>query len=379
MARRNAIETLRNLTKLLALPVGFALTVVSATALAGHFVHPLWARVALGIVAGVGLPLAAVNRFVPDDPDIDTDGLPTDILAVVWLAFGLAFVGPAYGLTRPLLVREGERLAVDGYAGAARAVWWLAGTRAAARGETRADDATAADAPAAGPAGDGGDAAQADAGAPADRPERTPAEIFRELAPSVVNITMEGRSEQRGGGTGFFLSADGMIATNAHVVHGARVLEVHTYDGRVLREVELLAEDTGNDLALLLVRVTTPAVVAPLADSDRVTVGERVVSIGNPLGLDYTLTDGIVSARRMWESRPMIQMSAPVSPGNSGGPLFNLRGEVIGVTTARAGSVWNGAENLNLAVPSNLVRRLIQPHYPGRRRLNGDAAVPSRW
>lgn len=384
-ARRNAIEILRDVAKYVALPVGFGLTLVSAMALAGQFVAPLWARAVLAALGGIGLPLLAVNRFVPDDPDVDTYGLPTDILAVAWLALGVTFVVPAYGVTRPMLLREGDRLAADGYADVARGVWWLAGARGVERPAARRSLADASDAVAPSeanaPEGVAETTAHTDAGASSDRPERTPAEIFRALAPAVVTISMEGRSGrgERGGGTGFFVSSDGVIATNYHVIEGARSIEVHTFDGTALSQVELLTEDPGNDLALLRVRVPASVTPAPLGDSDRVVVGERVVSIGNPLGLDYTLTDGLVSARRVWNNRPMIQMSAPASPGNSGGPLFNLRGEVIGVTTAQAGSVWSRGENLNLAVPSNLVRRLIQPRYPARRMLGADAAAANRW
>lgn len=379
--RRNAIETLRDVTKYLALPVGLGLTLVSAMALAGHFVSPLWARIALAAVGGIGLPLLVVNRFVPDDPDVDTYGLPTDILAVVWLALGVTFLVPAYGATRPMLLREGDRLASDGYEGVARGVWWLAGTRGVARTPARrsVDASRAGSAPeASAPETAADDTAHSDAGVASDRPELTPAQIFRTLAPAVVNISVQEHGE-RGGGTGFFVSADGVIATNYHVIQGATSIEVRTFDNTALTVVEVLTEDPAEDLALLRVRVSASVTPAPLGDSDRAVVGERVVSIGNPLGLEYTLTDGLVSARRVWNGRPMIQMSAPVSPGNSGGPLFNARGEVIGVTTARAGSTWARGENLNLAVPINLVRRLIQPNYPARRVLGSDASAASRW
>jgi S1-C subfamily serine protease len=153
------------------------------------------------------------------------------------------------------------------------------------------------------------------------------------------------------------------------------------FDGTVLREVELLDDSTPNDLALLRVKTRTKLRPVQLGDSERITVGDRIVSIGNPLGLEHTLTDGLVSARRILEGRKMIQMSVPVSPGNSGGPLFNMRGEVIGVTTAQyaGGDFFGRAQNLNLAMPINLLRAMIRPAYPGRRRFGDSRGTPNSW
>ena len=149
-------------------------------------------------------------------------------------------------------------------------------------------------------------------------------------------------------------------------------------DGTVLDEVEVLVTDEVHDLALIKVKPKTPLPTVWLGDSDKITVGERAVSIGNPLGLDHTLTDGLVSARRVIQGRKMIQMSVPVSPGNSGGPLFNSRGEVIGVSTA----IYSGgsplAQNLNLAMPINDLKTLIKSEYPGRHKP-GASATSARW
>src|SRR5262249_36228492 len=200
-----------------------------------------------------------------------------------------------------------------------------------------------------------------------DGKERTPAQIFTEFAPSVVTISVKGHMGE-GGGTGFLIDTSGTLATNYHVIDHAAEIKVKLMDGTIADEVEILAENQQGDLALLRIKTAKPRAPVVLGDSDKVTVGERAVSIGNPLGLEHTLTDGLSSARRVIEGRKMIQMSTPVSPGNSGGPLFNSRGEVIGVSSAvfHGGSPF--AQNLNLAVPIADLRAMIRADYPGRHK-----------
>lgn len=210
----------------------------------------------------------------------------------------------------------------------------------------------------------------------------TPVELFRELSPAVVSIEIEqqrrGRSVQAGG-TGFIIGDDGLIVTNYHVIESGESVEVSLHDGTTVGEVWVLAENQQLDLALLQIESDAQLTVAELGDSDVVEVGERVVAIGNPLGLDYTMTDGLVSARRVWRGRKMIQMSVPISPGNSGGPLFNMKGEVVGINTAGLGNAFNRGENLNLAVPVNeLKNNLIQSKYPRRRKF-GEKAAQGSW
>ena len=212
--------------------------------------------------------------------------------------------------------------------------------------------------------------------------DRTPAEIFRDWAPSVVTIRRAHGGIGDGAGTGFVISEDGMVATNHHVVEDARTLAVKLYDGSWATRVELLTFDEHADVALLRIEASSPLVPVILGDSEAVTVGERAISIGNPLGLEHTLTDGLVSARRVVKGRPMIQMTTPISPGNSGGPLFNLRGEVIGVSTASLVSFGGTSQNLNLAVPVNVLKKLVRDDgdYPDRRDVTGDAPMETdRW
>jgi S1-C subfamily serine protease len=160
-------------------------------------------------------------------------------------------------------------------------------------------------------------------------------------------------------------------------------------NGALYEDVEVLEDVAAVDLALLKINLAAPldggakVDAAPLSigDSDAIVVGEHAVSIGNPLGLEHTLTDGLVSSRRLYEGRAWIQFSAPISPGNSGGPLFNMRGEVIGVTTATLSGLGHGMaipQNLNLAVPVNELKKLIKAMYPGRHKI-ADGTTPSHW
>ncbi len=163
-------------------------------------------------------------------------------------------------------------------------------------------------------------------------------------------------------GTGFVIDATGAVATNLHVVVGGSDIKVRTLDGTVLTVPRVLALDPEHDLALLDVDPRSPLPVLKLGDSDKVSAGDPVIAIGNPLGvLDYTVSDGLISSvRNVSADLTLLQISAPISQGSSGGPLFNSFGEVIGVATA----IFNEGQNLNFGVPSNYIRELHKAQRP---------------
>lgn len=167
----------------------------------------------------------------------------------------------------------------------------------------------------------------------------------------------------RAGGSGFIATREGWVITNAHVIRGgAGPIALRFSDGRTM-PARVLAVDTDHDLALLEPAQDPNLPPLPLGDPDAVRVGQTVLAYGSPFGLDGTLTQGIVSARRdlpgpSGRLRGIIQTDAPINPGNSGGPLANSRGQVIGVNTAIL-SRTGGSHGIGFAMPSNYVRDLI--------------------
>jgi serine protease Do len=170
-----------------------------------------------------------------------------------------------------------------------------------------------------------------------------------------------GPQRQRGLGSGFIIDRDGTILTNYHVVDGAEKIVVTLSDGRSF-DGKVLGRDQKTDIAIVKINAAQDLPVAPLGDSDQLEVGEWVMAIGNPFGLDHTVTTGIVSAKgRQIGAGPydnFIQTDASINPGNSGGPLLNMRGEVVGINTAifsRSG----GNIGIGFAIPTNLVKGVL--------------------
>ena len=191
------------------------------------------------------------------------------------------------------------------------------------------------------------------------------AEIFRRFG-IPFDFGPQEIPEQRGTGSGFIVSSDGIIMTNAHVVEGADELIVRLTDKREFKG-KVLGSDKQTDIAVIKIDADglTPAIVG---DSDKLAVGDNVLAVGNPLGeLGGTVTSGIVSALNRSVSiqssssvntMSLIQMDASVSPGNSGGGLFNMNGELIGIVNAKSSS--SDAEGLGFAIPINDAIKVAQ-------------------
>jgi S1-C subfamily serine protease len=181
-------------------------------------------------------------------------------------------------------------------------------------------------------------------------------ELVKAMSPAVVFIGNTGRNGQvESIGSGFIVDAGGLIVTNFHVIEGAQALQIKTKDGEIYDRVEVVDHDERRDLAVLKVRPFKPLPTVQLASADP-EVGEDAVAIGNPKGLEHTVTAGMVSAFRQAEGYRLMQISVPISPGSSGGPVFNMAGRVIGVATSQV----KEAQNLNFAVPIDYARPLIE-------------------
>jgi len=181
----------------------------------------------------------------------------------------------------------------------------------------------------------------------------SPSEIAKLVSPSVVYIEV---SNSYGipiaSGSGFIIDSTGKIATNYHLIKGAYSAKVKTYDGKIYDVSKVYAYDPTQDMALLKIDATGLQPVV-LGDSDKVNTGDKIYTIGNPSGLDNTMSDGLISTKsKVVDGASYIQISAPISSGSSGGVLLNEQVEVIGITTAGV----NDGQNLNFAIPINLLK-----------------------
>ncbi len=202
-----------------------------------------------------------------------------------------------------------------------------------------------------------------------DPEEQNNINVYRKVLPAVVNITSKavafdffyGEVPEQGQGSGFVLDRQGHILTNYHVIAGAQQVEV-TLSNRSKYTAKVVGVDRSHDLAVI--RIQAPGLQpATLGDSKNLVVGQKVFAIGNPFGLNGSMTRGIISSIRSVRARDAfideaIQTDAAINPGNSGGPLLNSRGEVIGINTLIASSVGQSS-GVGFAVPINTAKAVL--------------------
>jgi S1-C subfamily serine protease len=192
------------------------------------------------------------------------------------------------------------------------------------------------------------------------QPSKSVEQVAASVRPAVVVIMVSGRDGRRQGlGTGFVIRADGLIATNLHVIDTGRPIVVQLANGQRHEVMTIEASDRVLDLALIRIRAANlPSLV--LGDSEQLKAGQTVVAVGTPHGLEGSVVAGVVSSQRQIEGRPMIQLAIPLEPGNSGGPVVDLDGRVQGVLTMKS----LVTPNLGFAVAVSALKALLQKPHP---------------
>jgi|CXWL01.1.fsa_nt_gi S1-C subfamily serine protease len=188
------------------------------------------------------------------------------------------------------------------------------------------------------------------------------AQIFEKKSDAVVLIAVGSPQGDRLG-SGFFISRDGKVVTNYHLINGAHKIAVKLKNGSAFIPIKIINLDPAKDIAVIQINASSPTYFV-MGDSNAVIVGQRVLTIGNPRGLENTVSDGLISSIRLDNfGMKIFQISVPLSNGSSGGPLIDFKGEVMGITTAS----MSGGENLNFAVPINYVRILLKKPFDASR------------
>jgi S1-C subfamily serine protease len=193
-------------------------------------------------------------------------------------------------------------------------------------------------------------------------------QIYQKNMDSVVLVGgLTKKKRDNTSGSGFIIKNNGLIITNWHVIKNATKILVKFDHSKKVYEAQLIKSDELRDLALIKIKAADFVPVILNATS-KVSVGDRVVTIGNPMGLENTVSDGLVSSiRKVQKDFYVYQISVPLSAGSSGGPLFNMQGEVIGVTTA----TLLGGQALNFAVPSKYIANFLKPRIDTSKENKG--------
>ena len=184
-------------------------------------------------------------------------------------------------------------------------------------------------------------------------------DIYEKYNPAVVQIISSSKDSNKiKYGSGFIVKPNGVIVTNLHVIKNSTSIKIKLISEAWFGVTGIIGIDEEMDIAILKVQGKGLSTVK-LGDSEKIKVGERVIAIGSPLGLENTVSEGIISSIRFDPDSPQagkfIQTTVPISPGSSGGPLLNLEGEVIGITTFKI----KGGENINFCIPANFAKKLL--------------------
>jgi len=207
--------------------------------------------------------------------------------------------------------------------------------------------------------------------------ENSVAAIAEMARPSLVTVAHSGRDGKEDGvGSGFVVSDDGLIATSLHVIGEARPISVRFANGKQYEATGIHAWDRKLDLAIIRIEASQLSAL-PLGDSDKLQQGASVVAMGNPLGLEHSVVQGVVSAKRSFDGTEMIQLAIPIEQGNSGGPLLDLHGKVHGILTMKSLI----SQNLGFAMPINALKLLLnKPNpVPINRWLTIGTLNPREW
>ncbi|MDX1566073.1 MAG: trypsin-like peptidase domain-containing protein, partial [Phycisphaeraceae bacterium] len=194
---------------------------------------------------------------------------------------------------------------------------------------------------------------------------------------SVVVVTVEGRDgREQGQGTGFVISDDGLVATNLHVIGEARPVRISLADGRTFKVRAVHASDQSLDLAVLKIDAKKLSPLK-LAEVEKIPEGRSVVVMGNPHGLRHSVVSGVVSGTRELDGRKVLQLAIPIEPGNSGGPVLDGQGHVLGIVAMKS----TVSDNLGFAVPASDLKALLdKPNpIPMKRWLTIGALDSNRW
>jgi S1-C subfamily serine protease len=375
--------------KLMALVVGLGLSVICVMSVVAIFTSSLWGQMIPALIVAAGLPLVVVERLAHAPVGERHAGLATDILATLWLGFPLLFVAGLAHMTQPLLAHEARLLEGAGETRAAWALAWLARIdhRPSATPPPEAPPQpvpqetapTPQDLPEEEAPAQENEAPPESSPEEGPRPELSLAQLHDRVTPSLVTLAWH-NGKRKPSATGFVVDHRGTTVTAAAVIADASHITARLADGTV-EEMQVITVDSDRGMALLKPTNSLAALPLPLAQ-DGAPPEEEAMTVyvfGNPVGLESTLAQGqIISRERSWQGRPRLQLSAPLSPANYGGPVVNARGEVEALAIP-AGDQYPQASALNVAVPASQIQAMLSDGADARPPETSSGPRPGSW